>query len=87
VIGAAVGGVSAVIQDRRTGLLVAGEDPAALARALSEMAGNDALRLAMGRNAARSISPKYDESAAVARLAELYRDLLGVKEKNKHTAN
>ncbi|MFC1454402.1 glycosyltransferase family 4 protein, partial [Verrucomicrobiota bacterium] len=81
VIGTAVGGVPTVIQDRHTGLLVAGEDPDAMARALSEMMVNDELRLAMGKNAANSISPKYDESTTVTRIAELYREVLGAKKR------
>ncbi|MDO9543392.1 MAG: glycosyltransferase family 4 protein [Kiritimatiellia bacterium] len=79
VIGTAVGGVPSVIQDRRTGLLVAGEDPDALARALAEMALNDELRAAMGKNAASSISPEYDEEASVVRIAALYREVLSLK--------
>jgi len=82
VIGAAVGGVPAVIQDRRTGLLVAGENPAAMARALAEMALNDELRGAMGKNAAGSISPEYDEEASVARIAALYREVLTEKKRD-----
>lgn len=79
VIGAAVGGVPEVIHDRRTGLLVAGEDPDALAHAMAEMALNDELRTALGKNAAGSLSPEYDEAAAVARIAGLYREVLSLK--------
>ncbi|MCG2658636.1 MAG: glycosyltransferase family 4 protein [Kiritimatiellae bacterium] len=79
VIGTAVGGVPSVIQDRRTGLLVAGENPGMLARALTEMALNDELRGAMGKNAANSVFPRYDEDTTVARIAALYREVLSLK--------
>lgn len=80
VIGTAVGGVPSVIRDRQTGLLVAGEDPEKMARALCAMAADDELRLTMGKNAADSISPKYDEDAMVARIAALYREVLSLKQ-------
>ena len=79
VIGTAVGGVPSVIRDHDTGLLVAGEDPDALARALVEMAFNGELRQALGRNAANSVFPRYDESTTIARIAGLYREVLGAQ--------
>lgn len=79
VIGTAVGGIPSVIRDHHTGLLVAGEDPGALAGALMEMAFNGELRQAMGRNAANSVFPRYDEDTTIARIAALYREVLGAK--------
>ncbi|MBI2440294.1 MAG: glycosyltransferase [Lentisphaerae bacterium] len=76
-IGTAVGGVPSLIRDRHTGLLAPAEDPVALARALSEIALNDELRRTLAKNAAASISPKYDREGMVERIAALYREVLG----------
>ncbi|WP_171987891.1 D-inositol-3-phosphate glycosyltransferase [Streptomyces sp. MP131-18] len=53
VIAAAVGGLPVVVQDRRTGFLIAGHDPADYARALRRFADRPALSEQLGGAAAR----------------------------------
>ena len=49
VIGGAAGGIPEVIVDRETGYLVAGDDPAPLARRILELIEDTALRERMAR--------------------------------------
>lgn len=81
VIGPAVGGVPSLIQDRQSGLLFPGENSAALAKALSEIALDDELRNRLGQNGASKVAPRYEHDAFVARLAALYAEVLGAKER------
>lgn len=75
-IGAAVGGIRTVIRDRENGLLVPPENPAALADALALLAGRTELRAALGRKAAGTVYPAYDENTMVESLAALYKEIL-----------
>jgi len=76
VVATAVGGVPEIVEDRGTGLLVPPRDPGALAAAMAGLAGDPALRAAMGgrgRERARAFSA--DRTAASTRA--LYEELLG----------
>ena len=77
VIASAVGGIPAVVGDRRNGILVPPEDPHALAKAVAEMAASPDLREELGRNGAESVYPEYDEDTMIEQLATLYREVLG----------
>ena len=79
VIGTRVGGVPEFLKDRETGLLVEKEDPVSLAQALRTLAGDAALRTALGARAAAAVFPEYDERTMIERLAALYRDVLRAK--------
>lgn len=69
-----VGGVSELIQDRETGLLVRPYAPEELAAAIEELVGNAELREKL-TTAATEIPERYALDAAVARLEEIYREL------------
>ncbi|MGD2114199.1 MAG: glycosyltransferase family 4 protein [Acidobacteriota bacterium] len=69
-----VGGVSELIQDRETGLLVRPYDPPALAAAIEELVGDAELRERLAA-AAAPIPDRYSLDAAVVRLAEVYGEL------------
>ena len=75
-IGTRTGGIPEVIQDGKNGVLVPCEDAASLSDALLELARNPAARTRLGREAARSVYPAFDESTMVERLAEVYRGIL-----------
>jgi glycogen(starch) synthase len=70
-----VGGIPEAVDDGETGLLVAPGDPAALARAIDAVLGDGELaaRLAAG---ARRRAPDYDWTSVVARVHELYEELV-----------
>lgn len=75
VVATAVGGVPEIVRDEVTGILVPPRDPAALAAAMERLAGDPALRAAMGargREAARAFGA--DQTAADTRA--LYESLL-----------
>jgi glycosyltransferase involved in cell wall biosynthesis len=76
VIGAAVGGIPAVVGDGRTGRLVPPEDPAALAAAVIELGRDPDLRAKLGEAAvlrAESFSTTSADRALVAAYEALAR--------------
>ena len=54
-------------------------DPFQQIPAMERLAAAPALRLSMGRAAAAAVYPEYDESTMVAKLADLYRHVLGLQ--------
>ena len=68
----AVGGIPEVV-DAGTGLLVPGEDPAALARAVEALIRDPARRVAMGRAAQLRAREKFSADVIVPRYEALYR--------------
>jgi glycosyltransferase involved in cell wall biosynthesis len=76
VIGAAVGGIPAVIVDGHSGRLVEPERPAAIARALIEL-GVDPIHRAKLGEAAAERAMDFSTEVASARLVALYAELLG----------
>lgn len=75
VIATAVGGIPEVVDDGVDGRLVPGEDPAAIAAALRELAADRALRQRLAA-AARRRTAELDEVEVSRRLDQLYRSLL-----------
>jgi glycosyltransferase involved in cell wall biosynthesis len=67
-----VGGMQAVVQDRKTGLLVPPDDPAALARALDELLRKPDWAKELGAAARASIGERYGESAMVRAIESVY---------------
>jgi glycosyltransferase involved in cell wall biosynthesis len=59
VVAAAHGGLPEIVRDRTTGLLVRPNDPAALARALRELADDPTRRAAMGEAAAADVRERF----------------------------
>jgi glycosyltransferase involved in cell wall biosynthesis len=73
-----VGGTPELVADRRNGLLVPPASAAALAEVLSELAEDNDLRSALGRQAAHDAS-KYSMDRAVERLQEIYSEMVAAK--------
>jgi glycosyltransferase involved in cell wall biosynthesis len=76
VVGSRVGGLAEAVVDGRTGLLVAPEDPAALAEALLRLAGDRDLRLRLGDAGPGRLSEGFLASQMVADYEKLYRSVL-----------
>ena len=75
-IGADTGGIAEVILDGATGRLVPPEDEAALAAAIEQLAGDAALRDAMGEAAYRRSVQEFSHAAHAGRMMDLYDDVL-----------
>ncbi len=71
IVGSNVGGIPYVVDDARTGLLVPPRDPAALARAIGELAGNDVKRKRMGEEALAACR-RFDLETNFEALLEMY---------------
>ncbi|MFQ5528987.1 MAG: glycosyltransferase family 4 protein [Gemmatimonadota bacterium] len=67
-----VTGIPEVLSDRRTGLMVGQRDPAALADALQELAGDPALRVRLARQARRRIEHAFDIRRNAKRLRTIF---------------
>jgi len=76
-VATAVGGVPEVVTDRDEGILVAPEDPDALAHALGAVVADPEFRHAAGARAART-ARRFDISSAVRRTEQVYREVLGL---------
>jgi glycosyltransferase involved in cell wall biosynthesis len=76
VIATAVGGVSALVEPGRTGLLAARDDEAALAGAVVRLAGDPGLTARMGRQGRARVSEHYSLQGLEEHLRALYREVL-----------
>jgi glycosyltransferase involved in cell wall biosynthesis len=76
VVATRVGGVADVIQDGRTGLLVAPRDPDASAAAIEGLLGDVGRREEMGTRAREYVRERFSAEALVDHLADLYDELL-----------
>jgi N-acetyl-alpha-D-glucosaminyl L-malate synthase BshA len=72
-----VGGIPEVTEDNVTGLLVPGEDPDALARAVERLIQDPARRTAMGRAAQQRARERYSADVIVPKYEALYRRVCG----------
>jgi glycosyltransferase involved in cell wall biosynthesis len=75
VIGTRVGGVPELVSDGETGIVVEPENPAALASALDELAGDPGRRAAFGRNARDRVAGRFSAEEVARRTVMLYREL------------
>jgi len=73
VVATTAGGTPEAVVDGQTGLLVPPGDPEALGRALLRLAGDDALRIRLGENAARAARTQFDLDRYVDRLEAFYQ--------------
>ena len=74
VVASAVGGLSEIVADGRTGLLVPPGDPDRLAGALSRLLDLPDVRAAMGSAARQRVAEKFSPQASIqAYAAEYYR--------------
>ncbi|MBN1483487.1 MAG: glycosyltransferase family 4 protein [Chloroflexia bacterium] len=76
VIGARAGGVPAVIEEGRDGLLVEFADERGLARAISRLLDDPALRQAMGRRGREKVQQRMTWARVYERIETLYQRLL-----------
>jgi len=74
VVAAAVGGLTTVVDDGTTGVLVDGDDPREWAAHLDALIGNDQRRRDMGRAATRR-ARRFTWAEAAGRLRRVYADL------------
>ena len=71
-----VGGVSDIVADRKTGLLVPYGDAGALRSAILSLLGDSALRRELGAAARASVGERFDWDSVVSRTEAEYRSLL-----------
>jgi glycosyltransferase involved in cell wall biosynthesis len=76
IVATAVRGVTDVVSDGDTGLLIPRGDAAALAGALERVLGDDHLRARLAANAAALAAHTHTEDRMVGRYVELYREAL-----------
>jgi glycosyltransferase involved in cell wall biosynthesis len=75
VVATPVGGVTEVISDRQTGLLVPVDQPDALAASVQELHYDAALRKRLSEAGPQHARGKYHQTLVIARLEALYQDL------------
>lgn len=75
-IGSHVGGISELIQDNKTGILVPPNDPMALAQAVVHLLENPTLAVEMGRRGRLETLPRFTIEAMVQETEAIYRRLL-----------
>ena len=75
VVATAVGEVPQVVESGQTGLVVAAEDPPALAAAISELVRDAALRERMGSKAKARVTEQFSGDRMAAEYLALYRDI------------
>jgi glycosyltransferase involved in cell wall biosynthesis len=77
VVASSVGGIPETIVDGGNGLLVPPRDEAALARALTQVLGDEALRARLAGAARATIEQHYSTEVVCGQLSALYRELAG----------
>ena len=77
VVSTRVGGIPELVTEGETGLLVAPDDPAALAAAIDRLGGDVALRSRLGARAVSQIAQEFTIRGAVRSTLHLYRELCG----------
>ncbi|HJQ82995.1 MAG TPA: glycosyltransferase, partial [Candidatus Binatia bacterium] len=73
VVSCPVSGIPELVRDGETGLLVPSNDPAALADAIARLAGDEALRLRLGRQGRTLVERQHDQRLNARRLLDLMR--------------
>jgi glycosyltransferase involved in cell wall biosynthesis len=79
VVSTRVGGIEAVVEENKTGLLSDINDSAAYCRNLLELVSNEKLRDSFGSEAAQKVKEKYSYQRLVRDMKGLYWELLGEK--------
>jgi len=77
VVGMAAGGLSEVVADGKTGMVVPPGDPAALADALHAVLSRPSLRKAMGEAARRCVRDRFSAAEHGRRIGRVYEEVLG----------
>jgi len=76
VVATKVGGVSDLVENGKTGLLVPPKDSRALREAMETLLGDADRRREMGRLGRGAVYPKYSDAALIDRMDQLYSSLL-----------
>ena len=76
VVASAAGGNPELVEDGKSGLLVAPRDPAALAAAVERLLGDPALASRLGRAARERVVSGFSTDVRLDRIEALYRDLV-----------
>lgn len=79
VVATRVGGVSDLIEDGISGMLVPSKDPISLAQAIIKLLKDPNLRLRLGNEGRKRVYPEYDVSNLVNNMKDFYKELLNVK--------
>ena len=79
VVASSVGGIPETIVDGGNGLLVPPRDETALARALAQVLGDEALRARLAGAARATIEQHYSTEVVCGQLSALYRELAGTQ--------
>jgi colanic acid/amylovoran biosynthesis glycosyltransferase len=79
VVSSLVGGISELVDDKCTGILVRPRDAAALADALQQLHGDAFLRCQLGRAGRERVVREFDLQASTARLARLFLEATGIE--------
>jgi glycosyltransferase involved in cell wall biosynthesis len=74
-VAARVGGLSEIVRDREDGLLVAPEDPRALAAAVTHLLGDGALRARLGAAARERVLSLFAARLVAERMARRYAEV------------
>jgi glycosyltransferase involved in cell wall biosynthesis/predicted Ser/Thr protein kinase len=77
IVSSAIGGTDELVEDDRSGLLVAPGDAGALAAALRRVIGNPALRESLAAGARERVEAGLTREQMAARVSGVYRELLG----------
>jgi glycosyltransferase involved in cell wall biosynthesis len=77
VVASDVGGVPEVVRDGETGLLAPRESPAELARGIERVLGDRAAARRRAAAARRLVEERFSHTAVMARLLDLYGELIG----------
>jgi glycosyltransferase involved in cell wall biosynthesis len=77
IVSSAIGGTEELIEDGRSGLLVAPGDPEALAAALRRVIDDPGLRESLATHARERVEAGLTREATASRVAGVYRELLG----------
>jgi len=79
VVASSVGGIPETIVDGDNGLLVPPRDEAALAKALAQVLGDEALRTRLAGRARATIAQHYSTEVVCGQLSAIYRELAGTR--------
>ena len=75
VVGTAIAGISDVIVDRKTGILVPPKSPEKLANAIMELIADSKFREELGRNARKHVQELYDWNKITSEVERVYQSL------------
>jgi glycosyltransferase involved in cell wall biosynthesis len=76
-VASSVGGIPEVVTDKETGILVAPEDAAALARGIEAVLDDPAGAAERAAAARRLVEERFSHATSVRRLLAIYESLLG----------